>query len=91
MHVADDVLCQLPCRICEFLFLKLPWCMKRVRKDKEIELCCIIHTLYEIHHQIYFLHCIVILCDCNEKGILKLRRVAVIENELLAPYRFSKS
>ena len=33
-----DVLCELPCQICEFLFLKLPCCMKRVRKSKEIEL-----------------------------------------------------
>ena len=28
-----DVLRELPCRICETLFLKLPCCMKRVRKS----------------------------------------------------------
>ena len=41
MHLTD-VLCELPCRIYEFLFLKIPCCMKGVRKSKEIELCCII-------------------------------------------------
>ena len=41
MHLAD-VLGELPCRICEFLFLKFLCCMKSVRKSKELELCCII-------------------------------------------------
>ena len=42
MSALADVLRELPCRICEFLFLKLPCCMKRVRKSKELELYCII-------------------------------------------------
>ena len=29
-----DVLRKLPCRICAFLFLKLPCCMKSVRKRR---------------------------------------------------------
>ena len=32
MSVLADVLWELPCRICEFLFLKLPYCMKRKKK-----------------------------------------------------------
>ena len=36
-----DVLRECLCRTCEFLFLKLPCCMKPVRKTKELELCCI--------------------------------------------------
>ena len=37
-----DVLRELPYRICKFLFLKFPCCIKRVRKSKELELCGII-------------------------------------------------
>ena len=33
-----DGLRQLPCQICELLFMKLPCCMKRLRKSKELEL-----------------------------------------------------
>ena len=33
---------ELLCQMCEFLFLKLPCCMKHVRKSKELELYCII-------------------------------------------------
>ena len=39
--------------------------------------------------ELSFLHCIVILCDCMMRGILKFRG-AVIENELVVPYRFAK-
>ena len=42
-----DVFRELPCQICEFLFLELPCCMKRVRKSKELEVCCII---FKTHH-----------------------------------------
>ena len=39
MNTLADVLRELPCRICEFLFLKLlPRCMKRVRRCKELGL-----------------------------------------------------
>ena len=41
MSALADVLGELPCRICEFLFLKLPCCMERVRKSRELELYCI--------------------------------------------------
>ena len=38
MSALADVLRELPCRIFQILFLKLPCCMKRVRKSKELEL-----------------------------------------------------
>ena len=42
MSALANVLCELSCWICEFLFLKLPCYMKRVRKSRELELYCII-------------------------------------------------
>ena len=48
-----DLLRELPCRICEFLFLKLPCCLKRERKIKELELCCII---FKTHAHSRFVH-----------------------------------
>ena len=48
-----NVLRELPCRIYEFLFLKLPCCMKRVRKSKELELGCII---FKTHAHCRFFH-----------------------------------
>ena len=52
MSALADVLRELPCRICEFLFLKLPCCMKRVRKSKELELYCFTlkHTVSRFVH-----------------------------------------
>ena len=38
MNALADVFRERPCQICEFLFLKFPYCMKRVRKSKELEL-----------------------------------------------------
>ena len=43
-----DVLREFPCRICDFLLLKLPCWMKRVRKSKELELFCIIFKTYTL-------------------------------------------
>ena len=60
-----DVLHELPLGICEFLFLKLPCSIKRVRKSKELELCCIIFKTqahyrfvhgffcFQFHHKIW--------------------------------------
>ena len=139
MHLAD-VLRELPCRICEFLFLKLPCCMKCVRKSKELEFCCVTfktHAHYifvngffyfQFNHKMWlwfwsqlpplterltngnvtYMKCITkyMLSSCWAKfstlycyfvwlyiwwkGILKFR-VAVVENELVSPYRFAKS
>ena len=44
MSAIADVFRELPCRICEFLFLKLPCYMKRVRKSKELELSLLTFT-----------------------------------------------
>ena len=50
MSALADVLRELPCRIFQILFLKLPCCMKRVRKSKEFELDCIISLKHANAH-----------------------------------------
>ena len=45
MSALADVPCELPCSICDFSFLKLPYCMKLVRKSKKLELYCFIFKI----------------------------------------------
>ena len=65
---------ELPCRVCEFLLLKLPCCMKRVRKSKELELCCII---FKTHAHCRFIHGFLLLPVPPQNVALILKLTAI--------------